>query len=105
MRITQNTDLAVAHARLAARILEACILGTNDGVVGAIRHALVAEEERTVAVEDDGIGGICQEVCNMLRLVLEVLDQDPPSFEEAVLAMGDHPIMKERLSSPMSLVG
>ena len=105
VRLTQNSDLAVAYARLAARVLEGCILGTEDGAVGAIRRALADEEGRTVAVEDDGMRSICQEVCDMLRLVLEVLDQDHPNFEEAVLAMGEHPIMKERLSSPMSLVG
>jgi len=55
VRSTQNTDEAVAYARLAARMLEACILGRATDAVAAIEMA-VASEKREAAAAEGGRG-------------------------------------------------
>lgn len=113
VRVTQNSHTAVAYARILARILEAFILGVKT--VGAIdiintrdviRAALQVEGDEIVALQEleEEEAKARVEACKMVSLVLEVLDGNPPSFEEAVSVLGDHPLMKPRLGSPVAVV-
>lgn len=105
VRLTQNTDVAVAYARLAARILESIILGVAKDVPSALRMAIDAENADLDANDDSG--DQCKarhEACVMLNLVSEILELEPPSFEEAVAVLGSEKAMKEKLSSPMTIV-
>ena len=125
VRCTQNSDIAVQYALAAARVLEACILGcggADDALVAAIEGA-AAEGAAAggAAAEGAAAGGAAAEraaaegaaaegaAASMqpaaaLRLILEMIEMKPPTFEQGVAALGADAAMKPLLSSPVSLV-
>ena len=96
VRLTQNSDTAVAYAKLAASVLESCILGTAKDVQTAIQLAV-----SSLAVTEEGKQ---EEAKSAFELVLETCHMEPPTYEMGVNYLGSHKLMKSYLTNPVSLV-
>ena len=94
VRSTQNTDEAVAYAKLAARVLEACILGRAADAAEAIGMAVVAEKREAAAEAGAGEDGNALAPARALELVAEMIEMSPPSFQMGAESLGKHPLMK-----------
>lgn len=97
VRLTQNTETAVAYARLAARIFEALLLrGTATDVPSALTMAIATERDEVEATHTTYSHHQCEarrDACARLQLVSEILALEPPSFEAAMAALGSDNLM------------
>jgi hypothetical protein len=103
VRLTQNNDTAVAYAKMAARVLESCILGTAKDVQTAIQLAVSSSSSSlsSLTVTDKGK---LEEAKLAFKLVLETCHMEPPTYEMGVNYLGSHKLMKSHLNNPVSLV-
>jgi len=98
VRVTQNHDDAVAYAKAAARVLEACILGEAADLTAALA---VAQQR----LQEDNTGSESSMPAAMaLELVQTVLASGPADFPGAVGTLGGAFAMQPFVRSPASLV-
>lgn len=107
VRVTQNSDKAVRYARVAALVLEACILQPTTSVGGEADpdpDGGVVREALRLALASGRVD-LDQDSTELLSLVLQVLEQESQDFEQAVDVLASLPAMEPVLgSSPVSLV-
>ena len=104
VRLTQNNDTAVAYAKMAARVLESCILGTAKDVQTAIQLAVSSSSSSSLSSLTVTDKGKLEEAKLAFKLVLETCHMEPPTYEMGVNYLGSHKLMKSHLNNPVSLV-